>query len=143
MSAVIFAFQAPAVRRAGSAQTSGAASTDTMPDYTGEFCFWRGASGERYVHHVYNLRDCPQLPPSNYIFVARDGQGVRKILKVARAIHLSGSLNLADVRHLGAKLGASEVHVHFLGQTEAQRRIIDMDLHSGLFADRTEQSLSA
>ena len=108
-----------------------------------QFCFWRGASGDRYVHHIYDLIACPELPASNYVLVGRDAAGRRKVLQVGRAKHASPSLNLAEIRHLGAKLGASEVHVHLLAETDGQRRLVDMDLHSGLFATQDSKSLSA
>ncbi len=108
-----------------------------------QFCFWRGASGDRYVHHIYDLIACPEVPASNYMLVDRDAAGRRKVLHVGRAKHAAPSLNLAEIRHLGARLGASEVHVHLLAETDGQRRLIDMDLHSGLFAKQDSKSLSA
>ena len=108
-----------------------------------QFCFWRGASGDRYVHHIYDLIACPELPAANYVLVGRDTAGRRKVLQVGRAKHATPSLNLAEIRYLGAKLGASEVHVHLLAETDGQRRLVDMDLHSGLFASQDSVSLSA
>ena len=114
----------------------------TAEDRT-QFCFWRGASGDRYVHHIYDLIACPEVPASNYVLVGRDENGRRKVLRVGRAKHAAPSLNLAEIRHQGAKLGAIEVHVHLLAETDGQRRLIDMDLHTGLFAVSDAQSLSA
>ncbi len=108
-----------------------------------DFCFWRGASGDRYVHHIYSLLECPELPASNYVLVGRDEGGRRKVLHVGRITNVAGSLNLAEIRMRGAKLGASEVHVHLLAETDCQRRLIDMDLHTGLFAVAGSQSRSA
>jgi hypothetical protein len=42
-------------------------------------------------------------------------------------------LNLAEVRHRAAKLGASEVHVHLIADSEAERMLIEMDLQAGCF----------
>ena len=47
----------------------------------------------------------------------------------ARAIlQRDGSLNLAEIRHNGARLEANEVHVHLLGRTDEQRWQIELDL---------------
>jgi hypothetical protein len=98
------------------------------------FQFWRGASGERYLHTVYGLLDCPPLPKANYILVKRSGDGRRVALKVGRTTHEAETLNLAEIRHRAANLGANEVHVHFLAETAAERQIVDFDLNACLFA---------
>lgn len=92
------------------------------------FEFWNGHSGRCYVHTVYGLLDCPELPAANYVLVRRDGGGGRSILFAGRTIHNSGSLNLAEVRHRGAQLGADEVHVHLLAGTDAERRLVAGDI---------------
>jgi hypothetical protein len=108
-----------------------------------DFCFWQGATGERYVHHVYSLIDCPQLPAANYILIARDDNGHRTVLRVGRTTHVAPALNLAEIRHRGAKLGAAEVHVHLIAGDDAERRVIEMDLHAGLFGSPDTHPLSA
>ena len=112
-------------------------------DDAAKFCFWRGASGDRYVHHIFSLIECPELPASNYVLVGTDDNGRRKVLHVGRTTNSTASLNLAETRLRGARLGATEVHVHLLAETDVQRRLIDMDLHTGLFAVTEGQSLSA
>jgi hypothetical protein len=99
------------------------------------FQFWCGASGQQYVHSVFDLIGCPELPRVNYILVRREGSGRRKILRVGRAEHEAESLNLAEIRHRGAKLGANEVHVHFLAADERERRSVERDLRAGLFSE--------
>ena len=74
--------------------------------------FWRGASGQRYVHSVYSLIECPPLPKASYMLVRRDEDGRRRCCTSAAA-RATPTLNLAHVRQRGAKLGANEVHVHF------------------------------
>lgn len=108
-----------------------------------DFCFWQGASGERYVHHVYSLIGCPQLPAANYALFARDADGTRTVLFIGRTAHAAQSLNLAEIRHRGAKLGANEVHVHMLARSEAERGVIEMDLRNGLGLDPDSRPLSA
>jgi hypothetical protein len=99
------------------------------------FQFWCGASGRRYVHSIYNLFECPPLGFANYVLVRRDVQGVRRALAIGRAAHTSESLNLADVRQRSAELGANEVHVHLLADSQIQSAEIELDLR-GLLAAR-------
>jgi hypothetical protein len=98
-----------------------------------ELFFWTGASSHRYVHSVFSLIGCPELPPANYILVRRDTRGRRRILRIGRTDHDAPSLNLAEIRHRGAKLGANEVHVHLLTGNEGQRRLVEMDLRAAHF----------
>ncbi len=65
------------------------------------------------------------------------------MLHVGRTTHDAQSLNLADIRHRGAKLGANEVHVHMLARSEAERGVIEMDLRTGLGLGPDSRPLSA
>jgi len=94
------------------------------------FEFWNGASGQRYVHTIYSLIECPELPRANYVLVRRDASGERHVLRIGRLDNRAQSLNLAEIRHNGAKLGANEVHVHLLARTDQQRRQIELDLNA-------------
>lgn len=116
------------------AKASGPSLQISAEPLAARFQFWRGASGERYLHTVYGLIDCPELPIVNYILVNRAPSGERTALRVGRTSHDAETLNLAEVRHRGAQLGANEVHVHFLAETDAERQLIDFDLHARLFA---------
>lgn len=95
------------------------------------FHFWSGASGQRYVHSVYSLFECPEVPAANFLLVRRDASGSREVLAIGRLRHGAGSLNLAEIRQRGARLGANEVHVHLLAPSAAQRRVIEADLRAG------------
>ena len=92
------------------------------------FHFWSGASGQRYVHTVYNLLDCPALPAGNYILVDASLTGKRTVLSIGRVTHQAASLNLAEIRRRGAELGANEVHVHLLACSVKQSKLIEFDL---------------
>jgi hypothetical protein len=100
-----------------------------------EFRFWTGSSGQRYVHSVFSLIGCPELPSAVYMLMHTDANGVRTLLRVGRTEHDAPSLNLAEIRHRGAQLGANEVHVHFLASSERQRRLIELDLRSAHFSE--------
>jgi hypothetical protein len=122
-----------------------AATAETaVPDADGHrFFFWRGATGERYVHTVFSLMDCPELPRSIYILVKRDASERRSVLHVGRADHEANSLNLAEMRFRGASVGANEVHVHFLVEGDRERRLVEFDLQSGLMGDRGVRNMQS
>ena len=60
----------------------------------------------------YALVGCPEVAKSNIIFAARDESGNRSVLGIGRVEHHARSLNLADIRQMGATLGANEIHIH-------------------------------
>lgn len=104
------------------------------PETAPRFLFWTGASGKRYVHTVYSLIDCPEVPAGNVVFVRRDENGGRAVLAIGRTAHDAPSLNLAEIRHRGATLGANEIHVHLLAETAKQAQLIEFDLKTAQFA---------
>ena len=55
----------------------------------------------------------------------------------------AATLNLAQVRQRGAQLGANEVHVHFLADTETQRRLVMCDLRAGQFGELSSEPTRA
>ena len=129
MGARIIEFAEFRARRSESGETPQlenelAASTD-------RFHFWTGASGKRYVHTVYDLRECPTLPAGNYVLVRRGPKGQRVVLAIGRVSSAAQSLNLAEIRQRGAELGANEVHVHLLAETAKQSKLVEFDLRSG------------
>jgi hypothetical protein len=102
------------------------------------FHYWRGASGRRYLHSVYSLIGCPALPQANYILVRRHPDGTREALLFGQTKDDAVSLNLAHLRHEGAKRGANEVHIHLLAETAEERAAVAEDLtaaHTRLTAD--------
>lgn len=95
------------------------------------FHFWGGASGRRYVHTVHSLLECPEVPQGNFILARREADGRRTVLAIGHLTRECPSLNLAELRQRGARLGANEVHVHLLAPTAQQRRRIELDLRAG------------
>jgi hypothetical protein len=129
-----------ALRNRGRRQPSATANEENPAQ---PFQFWCGASGQQYVHSIFGLIECPELPRANYILVRREASGRCTILRVGRIDHEAASLNLAEIRHRGAKLGANEVHVHFLAGNDRQRRSVECDLRAGLFSELgAERSVS-
>ena len=94
---------------------------------------WRGASGRRYVHGVFRLLDCPELDAVAYILVRRSADGRREPLRIDRTRSDAPSLNLALIRQYAAQLGANEVHVHSLANSEVARATLMLDLRAGNF----------
>ena len=92
------------------------------------FHYWRGASGRRYLHSVYTLIGCPALPRANYILVRRYDDGVRVALAFGQTKDEAVTLNLAHLRHQGAKIGANEVHIHLLAENSDERALVEADL---------------
>jgi hypothetical protein len=92
------------------------------------FHYWRGASGRRYLHSVYTLIGCPALPRANYILVRRYDDGTRVALAFGQTKDEAVTLNLAHLRHEGAKIGANEVHIHLLAETAEERAMVEADL---------------
>ena len=87
------------------------------------FHYWRGISGRRYLHSVYSLIGCPALPQANYILVRLVDSG-----GTAMGGDDTATLNLAHLRHEGAKRGANEVHIHLLAATAEARLEVETDL---------------
>ncbi len=92
------------------------------------FHYWRGASGRRYLHSVFTLIGCPALPRANYILVRRYDNGTRVALAFGQTKDDAVTLNLAHLRHEGAKIGANEVHIHLLAETAEDRADVEADL---------------
>ncbi len=92
--------------------------------------FWRGASSRVYVHTIYNLVDCPPLPPANYILARRSEQGRPVVLCIGRVGHAAPSANLAELRYRGAHLEATEVHIHLLAREDMEAVVIELDLRA-------------
>lgn len=126
---------ADAKRRIEAGVPEVAAPSRVPPIVSERFHFWHGASGQRYVHTVYNLIDCPAIPAANYLLVRRDASGVCHALSVGRVAEDAPSLNLAHLRQLGASMGATEVHVHLLAGNPRQGKLIEFDLRSGQLGD--------
>ena len=118
------------------------AATDS-PDLLERFWFWRGASGQNYIHSVYAPDHCPPLPGAVYVGVKRTS-GMRIAMSVGRF-----SSFYCEMPDFG---DCNEVHVHLLarkpGAAEDVRRdllaAMDVDLvPQGFCEDAYGQSLAA
>lgn len=92
------------------------------------FYVWQGASGRAFTHAVYTLIGCPAPLAASYVLVRRGLNGKRRVLAVGRTLSAAASLNLAHIRRKGATLGANEVHLHALAETEQDRAAAAFDI---------------
>jgi hypothetical protein len=74
------------------------------------------------------------LPQANYILVRRHADGSRTPLLFGQTKDDAITLNLAHLRHEGAKLGANEVHIHLLAETAEARDQVEADLSAAHFS---------
>jgi hypothetical protein len=121
---------------------AGAALRQPPPPATAAVHVWAGASGQRYVHAVYSLLECPPLPQAVYLLVRREQDGTLKVLYIASALSAAPTLNLARIRQRGATLGANEVHAHLPGSGADACRTIACDLRAGLFGSLGPEPLN-
>jgi hypothetical protein len=139
MAAQILTLAQTAERRAFSPPPKSAVAAEDMARAQ----FWRGASGRRYMHTVYSLIECSPVPEAIYLLVRRADDGSCQVLHIASGESDAPTLNLARIRQRGATLGANEVHVHFLAETEGRRRLVICDLRAGLFGALSAEPAAA
>ena len=106
----------------------------TLPEDSGlgeRFWYWRGASGQRYIHSIYRARSLP----------ARCRRGVRHLVRCGwrrggrwpsaastpRACH-------GEHRVAGGRAGEEEIHVHLLARDEDGARRVLRDLLAAMDA---------
>lgn len=99
-----------------------------LTEHAERLYFWRGASGRSYAHTVYSLIDCPPVPAANFVLVRRDGRDLTQVIRIGRVSHAADTLNLAELRHVGAALGAQEIHLHFLAANAPEALAVELDL---------------
>lgn len=92
------------------------------------FHFWQGASGKRYIHSVYTIFTCPELPKANYVLVKRDEESRCHPLAIGQTEQTVGSLNLAELRQQAARLGANEIHINVMSKSDHERNMVRLDL---------------
>jgi hypothetical protein len=130
MSALVIDFaKAAGARRSSAVRHNPQYVVPRHSALTHDFMFWTGASGARYVHTVYGLFQCPDVPNANVVLVRRNlSNGAVEALRVMTVEHDAPSSNLAQIRQTAAQLGANEIHVHLLAADAEQRRLVELDL---------------
>lgn len=72
---------------------------------------WHGLSDRRYTHTIYKLVGCPAPVTANWVLVRRSESGHFEALATGYTQSDVASVNLADIRHQAARIGATEVHL--------------------------------
>src|SRR3954449_11367492 len=91
---------------------------------------WRGRSGRRYVVGIHPLTEAElrEVAEAVLIAVRRDRDGIASLIEVeAVGPRLSASARKAFVARTGRQ-GATEMHVHRLAESPAERQAIVEDL---------------
>lgn len=104
-----------------------------LPELTERFWFWRGASGQNYIHSVYAPDACPPLPGAVYVGVRRTS-GMRLAVAVGRfgpfwdhARPAALSENFTD---------CDEIHVHLLARSPQAAESVRTDLLAAMLEDQ-------
>ena len=84
----------------------------TLPEDSGlgeRFWYWRGASGQSYIHSIYSPDLCPPVAGAVFVIVRKVG-GVRTALSIGR-------FDVDGLRPTAISTAAGdEVHVHLLAR---------------------------
>jgi hypothetical protein len=92
------------------------------------FWYWRGASGRKYIHSVYEPELCPPLPGAIFVAVRRTGS-LRTAISCGRfAPFWDGAMANQVLGQLSSS-GVNEIHVHLLAREpeDATRVLADLD----------------
>ncbi len=103
----------------------GSPMTAKLPEDFGRgdrFWYWRGASGRRYIHSIYEAHSCPPLPGAVYVAVRRVGNA-REALAVGRFPSFLDAFAAST-----AGLAPDEIHVHLLARDDADAKSVLADL---------------
>lgn len=106
----------------------------TLPEDSGlgeRFWYWRGASGQRYIHSIYRPDLCPPVPGAVFVVVRAWG-GSRHAVAVGR---FDAKGMMAATASRGTQRGDEEIHVHLLARDEDGAEHVLCDLLAAMNAD--------
>jgi hypothetical protein len=88
---------------------------------------WEGQSGAVYAHAIWPFADPRVTWPANYIFVRRGRNGARTPLFIAHTDNMTQRWKdqLGNVVDAAARLGANELHLHWIA---VDRAAVEADL---------------
>jgi hypothetical protein len=91
---------------------------------------WRGRSGRRYVVgvHAASEPDIAEVMDAVLIAVQRSGDGTAEVVDVAAPGSLTSKRQRQSWLSTMQARGATELHVHRLAESEAERRAVVADL---------------
>lgn len=101
----------------------------TLPEDSGlgeRFWYWRGASGQSYIHSIYSPDHCPPVAGAVFVVVRKVG-GTRSAVAVGRF----------DAEGLGPQAICAcsvgdEIHVHLLASDSDSAGKVRVDLEAAL-----------
>jgi hypothetical protein len=91
------------------------ASLPEDPGFSERFWYWRGMSGQSYIHSIYSKESCPPVAGAVFVAVQKVG-GVRKPVLVGRLPLRQEPESSVGTGHFLAIIPADEIHVHLLAQ---------------------------
>jgi hypothetical protein len=108
-----------------------------LPDDLGlgeRFWYWRGSSGQSYIHSIYTKESCPPLPGAVFVTVHhRDGKRIPVAVGRFPAAMEDCSSKLAEHTLSGHR--ADEIHVHLLARDKDAAYLVLADLQQALEDD--------
>ena len=100
------------------------------------FWYWRGHSGQSYIHSIYSRESCPPLPGAVYVAV-RKAYGNRQPIRVGRfPVAIDGSRLDLSVLLPWLEVG-DEIHVHLLARDSETADRVERDLEWALYERST------
>jgi len=106
-----------------------------------EFFWWQGASGQWYIHTVFPFtRELP-FAEANYGLVRRELLGRRTPFYFGQSKEFGNRLADHEKFEEAARLGANEIHVHFLATDSAARVATETDLRHGHYTPLNRQPI--
>jgi hypothetical protein len=108
-----------------------ALDTPQEADMKDRFFYWQGASGQKYIHSVYEIDVCPPLPGAVYVAVKRSGS-MRIAVSVGRFQPFWDRTLGQDEMSRLESLGVDEVHVHLLAKGPEIAEAVKRDLSAAL-----------
>lgn len=97
-----------------------------------KFHAWRGRSGQRYMFSVFPIdADMPDFDDAVVIATAVGSGAARQSLLIADTGSLPELVLRGAAMARARQRGASELHVHLLARTQAERRAVLRDLAPG------------
>lgn len=103
----------------------------TLPEDFGlgdRFWYWRGASGQRYIHSIYRPDVCPPVPGAIFVLVST-ATGRRQALGVGR---FNAEGTLTGTGFAGWLRPEDEIHVHLLSRGDEAARLVLRDLEAAM-----------
>jgi predicted GIY-YIG superfamily endonuclease len=109
------------------------------------FHYWQGASGQWVITTIYPLLSSHFDQASVYVMVRRDANGRAHPLYIGQTSDTARRMeeHFHDKVMQAIWLGGTELHLHFLAKSEAERFSIETDLRHGHNAPLNQQNGTA